>query len=119
DETPEGRSIVVLAKEQFGIRERDLGEGHHFVPFSANTRMSGLDLDGRCIRKGAADSVIRWVTEQGGTVPAGLTHTVEEISRAGSTPLVVAEGPRILGVIELKDVVKQGIRERFDALRAV
>jgi K+-transporting ATPase ATPase B chain len=119
DETPEGRSIVVLAKERFGIRERDLGEGREFVPFSANTRMSGLDLDGRRIRKGAAEAVMRWVTDQGGSIPPGLNQTVEQISRAGSTPLVVADGPRILGVIELKDVVKQGIRERFDALRAV
>ena len=119
DETPEGRSIVVLAKERFGIRERDLGDGHQFVPFSANSRMSGLDIDGRRIRKGAAEAVIRWVTDQGGSVPPDLKRTVEEISRAGSTPLVVADGPTILGVIELKDVVKQGIRERFDALRAV
>ena len=119
DETPEGRSIVVLAKERFGIRERDLGEGHQFVPFSANTRMSGLDLDGRCIRKGAAEAVIRWVTDQGGSVPPDLKRAVEEISRAGSTPLVVADGPAVLGVIELKDLVKKGIRERFDALRAV
>ncbi|HEX4865944.1 MAG TPA: potassium-transporting ATPase subunit KdpB [Acidimicrobiales bacterium] len=119
DETPEGRSIVVLAKERFGIRERDLGAGHQFVPFSANTRMSGLDIDGRRIRKGAAEAVTRWVTDQGGSVPPGLSETVENISRAGSTPLVVAEGPKILGTIELKDVVKQGIRERFDALRAV
>ena len=119
DETPEGRSIVVLAKQRFQIRERDLGVGHQFIPFSANTRMSGLDIDGRRIRKGAADAVIRWVTEQGGTIPPGLNETVESISRAGSTPLVVADGPKVLGVIELKDVVKEGIRERFDSLRAV
>ncbi|MHB8681375.1 MAG: potassium-transporting ATPase subunit KdpB [Acidimicrobiales bacterium] len=119
DETPEGRSIVVLAKTRFGIRERDMGEGHSFVPFSATTRMSGLDLDGRKIRKGAADAVIRWAVEQGGSEPAGLRDIVERISRAGSTPLVVADGPTILGVIELKDVVKEGIRERFDQLRAV
>ena len=119
DETPEGRSIVVLAKERFAIRERDLGAGHEFIPFSATTRMSGLDTDGRRIRKGAAEAVCRWVTDQGGTVPPGLDETVEQISRSGSTPLVVADGPRILGVIELKDVVKQGIRERFEQLRAV
>ncbi len=119
DETPEGRSIVVLAKERFAIRERDLGEGRQFIPFSATTRMSGLDMDGRRIRKGAADAVCRWVTDQGGSVPPGLDETVEQISRSGSTPLVVADGPKILGVIELKDVVKEGIRERFDALRAV
>jgi K+-transporting ATPase ATPase B chain len=119
DETPEGRSIVVLAKERFGIRERDLGEGHTFVPFSATTRMSGLDVDGRKIRKGAAESVRQWVTEQGGTVPDDLASVVEGIARAGSTPLVVADGPKVLGVIELKDVVKEGIQERFDQLRAV
>jgi K+-transporting ATPase ATPase B chain len=119
DETPEGRSIVVLAKERFALRERDLGEGHDFVPFSATTRMSGLDIDGRRIRKGATESVTRWVVEQGGTVPDGLREIVEQISRAGSTPLVVADGPTVVGVIELKDVVKQGIRERFDHLRAV
>jgi K+-transporting ATPase ATPase B chain len=118
DETPEGRSIVVLAKQKFNIRERDLGT-HEFIPFSANTRMSGIDVDGRRIRKGAAEAVARWVAEQGGTVPAGINETVDEIARSGSTPLVVADGPRIMGVIELKDVVKEGIRERFDALRAV
>jgi potassium-transporting ATPase ATP-binding subunit len=117
DETPEGRSIVVLAKERFALRERELGEDHSFVPFSANTRMSGLDMDGRRIRKGAADAVIRWVTEQGGTVPDGLRDIVEQISRAGSTPLVVADGSAILGVVELKDVVKEGIREKFDEMR--
>ncbi|HEY5252141.1 MAG TPA: potassium-transporting ATPase subunit KdpB [Acidimicrobiales bacterium] len=117
DETPEGRSIVVLAKERFNIREQDLGSGHVFVPFTAVTRMSGLDIDGRQIRKGAAESVKRWVTDQGGAMPEGLDEIVERISRAGSTPLVVADGPTILGVIELKDVVKQGIREKFDQMR--
>jgi K+-transporting ATPase ATPase B chain len=117
DETPEGRSIVVLAKERFDIRERDLGEGHTFVPFSATTRMSGLDLKGQTIRKGAAESVKRWVGERGGTVPADLDPVVEEVSRAGGTPLVVADGKVVLGVIELKDVVKQGIREKFDQMR--
>ncbi len=119
DETPEGRSIVVLAKQRFSIRERDPGGRREFIPFSATTRMSGLDVDGRRIRKGAADAVCRWVTEQGGVVPAGLGQIVEQISRAGSTPLVVADGAEILGAIELKDVVKQGIRERFEQLRAV
>jgi potassium-transporting ATPase ATP-binding subunit len=117
DETPEGRSIVVLAKERFDIRERQLEGEHIFVPFSATTRMSGLDLDQRQIRKGAADSVKRWSGEQGGTIPADLDGIVERISRAGSTPLVVAEGRDIVGVIELKDVVKQGIREKFDEMR--
>jgi potassium-transporting ATPase ATP-binding subunit len=117
DETPEGRSIVVLAKERFDIRERQLEGEHTFVPFSATTRMSGLDLDQRQIRKGAADSVKRWSSEQGGTIPADLDAIVERISRAGSTPLVVAEGRDIVGVIELKDVVKQGIREKFDEMR--
>jgi potassium-transporting ATPase ATP-binding subunit len=117
DETPEGRSIVVLAKERFAIRERDLEGEHTFVPFTATTRMSGLDFDGRQIRKGAADSVKRWVVEQGGPVPDDLDPIVERISRAGSTPLVVADGRSILGVIELKDVVKQGIQEKFDEMR--
>ena len=117
DETPEGRSIVVLAKERFAIRERDLGTEHSFVPFSATTRMSGLDMDGRHIRKGAAESVRKWVEEQGGSTPQGLNEIVERLSRAGSTPLVVADGTRILGVIELKDVVKQGIKDKFDEMR--
>ena len=117
DETPEGRSIVVLAKERFDIRERELSSSHEFVPFSATTRMSGLDMDGRQIRKGAAESVRNWVVEQGGTPPAGLQEIVDRIARAGSTPLVVADGPVILGVIELKDVVKTGIREKFDDMR--
>ncbi len=118
DETPEGRSIVVLAKERFGIRQRELGEGHVFVPFSAQTRMSGLDVDGRQIRKGAAEAVRRWVVEQGGATSAELDSIVDKIARSGATPLAVADGPDLLGVIELKDVVKQGIRERFAELRA-
>jgi len=119
DETPEGRSIVVLAKERFDIRERSLGEDHTFIPFSAVTRMSGLDVGRRQVRKGASDNVKRWVTEQGGSIPEDLDPIVERISRAGSTPLVVADGPSVVGVIELKDVVKQGIRERFDEMRAM
>ena len=118
DETPEGRSIVVLAKERFNIRERDLAGPHEFVPFSATTRMSGLNVDGRQIRKGAAEAVRNWVVEQGGTPSEGLQEIVDRIARAGSTPLVVADGPNILGVIELKDVVKTGIKERFAELRA-
>ena len=117
DETPEGRSIVVLAKERFNIRERELEGDHEFVPFTAQTRMSGLDIGPRQIRKGAADSVKRWVTENGGTVPTDLDGIVERVSRAGSTPLAVADGTDILGVIELKDVVKQGIKEKFDEMR--
>ena len=117
DETPEGRSIVVLAKERFDIRERDLGEGHLFVPFSATTRMSGIDMGGQQIRKGAAESVKRWVREQGGTVPEDLDPIVERVSRSGATPLVVADGRIVLGVIELKDVVKEGISEKFDEMR--
>ena len=117
DETPEGRSIVVLAKERFGIRQRQLEQSHEFVPFTAQTRMSGLDMDGRRIRKGAADSVKRWVAEQGGTVPPDLDPVVERVSKAGSTPLVVTDGTSILGVVELKDVVKQGIKEKFEEMR--
>jgi K+-transporting ATPase ATPase B chain len=117
DETPEGRSIVVLAKERFSIRERDMGEGRRFIPFSATTRMSGINVDDRQIRKGAADSVTRWATELGGTVPSDLDPMVERVSRSGATPLVVADGQEVLGVIELKDVVKQGIREKFDEMR--
>jgi K+-transporting ATPase ATPase B chain len=117
DETPEGRSIVVLAKENFDIRERELDGEHTFVPFTAQTRMSGLDIGGRQVRKGAAESVKRWVSEQGGTVPSDLDAIVERVSRAGSTPLVVSDDTDILGVIELKDVVKQGIREKFDEMR--
>jgi potassium-transporting ATPase ATP-binding subunit len=119
DETPEGRSIVVLAKERFQIRERDMGTDHTFIPFSAMTRMSGLDVDGRQVRKGAGEAVKNWVSEQGGVIPPDLDPLIERISRAGSTPLVVADGPRVLGVIELKDVVKQGIRDRFDEMRAM
>jgi potassium-transporting ATPase ATP-binding subunit len=118
DETPEGRSIVILAKERFGLRERDLAGEHEFVPFSAQTRMSGLDFDGRQIRKGAVEAVRAWVTEQGGTVPADLDAIAQRIARSGSTPLAVAEGTHLLGVIELKDMVKEGIRERFAELRA-
>ncbi len=117
DETPEGRSIVVLAKERFQMRERQLEGPHEFVPFTAQTRMSGLDIEDRRIRKGAAEAVKRWVSEQGGTIPADLDGIVEKVSKGGSTPLAVADGPRILGVIELKDVVKQGIREKFEEMR--
>jgi potassium-transporting ATPase ATP-binding subunit len=118
DETPEGRSIVVLAKERYNLRGREL-ETHQaaFVPFSAHTRMSGVDLDGRVIRKGAADAIEGWVKSQGAAMPEQVRATVETISREGATPLVVAEGNRVLGVIRLKDVVKGGIRDRFAHLR--
>jgi K+-transporting ATPase ATPase B chain len=126
DETPEGRSIVVLAKEKFGLRGRELGPPHAtFVPFTAQTRMSGVDLaalDGqpaRAIRKGAANSVKALVESLGGTYPAAVTDAVDTISRSGGTPLVVADGREALGVIHLKDVVKGGIKERFAQLRAM
>jgi K+-transporting ATPase ATPase B chain len=120
DETPEGRSIVVLAKEQHGLRGRDLAESKAaFVPFSAHTRMSGVNLDGREIRKGAADAIARYVKEQGGVFPDEARAIVERIARAGGTPLVVAERTRTLGIVHLKDVVKGGMRQRFAALRAM
>jgi potassium-transporting ATPase ATP-binding subunit len=118
DETPEGRSIVVLAKDRFNLRERDLGTGHVFVPFTAQTRMSGLNVGDRRIRKGAADAVRKWAAGQGGAASADLDRIVERIARSGSTPLAVADGPDLLGVIELKDIVKEGIRERFAEMRA-
>jgi len=118
DETPEGRSIVVLAKNRFGLRGHDLsGVAHEFVPFSAQTRMSGVDLDGQVVRKGAADAVERHVRSRGGETPEALRRKVAEVSRSGGTPLVVSRGDRALGVVELKDVVKGGIKERFSELR--
>src|SRR6478735_1485475 len=118
DETPEGRSIVILAKERYGLRERELaGIEAQFIPFSATTRMSGVDLDGRRLRKGAADAVKRFVEEQGGHAPARLDEEVDKIARSGGTPLVVAQDNYVLGVIHLKDIVKGGMRERFDELR--
>jgi K+-transporting ATPase ATPase B chain len=136
DETPEGRSVVVLAKERYGLRERAAGElvNATFVPFSAQTRMSGVDLHGggagdgtgeesRSLRKGAASALTAWVRDQGGTVPNEVGRIVDGISASGGTPLVVAEsgrhGARVLGVIQLKDVVKTGIRERFEEMRAM
>jgi K+-transporting ATPase ATPase B chain len=126
DETPEGRSIVVLAKDRYGLREREL-HGAELIAFTAQTRMSGVDVEGRAVRKGAADSVRRWVEEQGGTISAELGEAVDSISAQGGTPLVVAEAgvpgrtfpvsPRALGVIYLKDIVKPGIAERFADLR--
>jgi K+-transporting ATPase ATPase B chain len=118
DETPEGRSVVVLAKERYNLRGRELLERHaQFVPFSAYTRMSGADLDGRSIRKGAAEAVVKWVREQGGKIPPELDPMVDRIAREGGTPLVVASNDRVLGVIQLKDIVKGGMRDRFDQLR--
>jgi K+-transporting ATPase ATPase B chain len=120
DETPEGRSIVVLAKEKYGLRGRDVTEiGAHFIPFSAETRMSGCDLDGRRIRKGAADAIVEYVHELGGTVSSQVEGVTHGISDSGGTPLVVADGNKILGVIHLKDVVKGGISERFERFRAM
>ena len=118
DETPEGRSIVVLAKERFDLRERELA-GAEWVEFTAQTRMSGVDIDGRSIRKGAADSIKKYVLEMGATVPSELDVEVDAIASQGGTPLTVVENGRVLGVIQLKDVVKQGMRERFDELRAM
>jgi K+-transporting ATPase ATPase B chain len=118
DETPEGRSVVVLAKEKYGLRGRNIHDLHaSFVPFTAQTRVSGVDIDGRQIRKGAAESIERFVQERGGAFPAALKQQVEDIARRGGTPLVVAENDRALGVIYLKDIVKGGIRERFAELR--
>ena len=118
DGTPEGRSIVVLAKEKYGLRERDIRAlGATFVPFSAHTRMSGVNLAGREIRKGAADAIRTFVEAKGGKFPSEVAAAVEAVARRGSTPLVVADGARVLGVIELKDVVKGGIKERFSQLR--
>ena len=120
DETPEGRSIVVLAKEKYGLRGRDVqGIGAKFIPFSAQTRMSGCDLDGRKIRKGAVDTIITYVGELGGTVSSQIEGMTHDIADSGGTPLVVSEGNKILGVIHLKDVVKGGISERFDRFRAM
>jgi potassium-transporting ATPase ATP-binding subunit len=138
DETPEGRSIVVLAKEKYGLRGRELatqqvvaavaggggaattvGSRAEFVPFTAQTRMSGVNLEGREIRKGAADAIEKYVASKGGTPPPQLAATVQRIARAGGTPLVVAEGRTALGVIQLKDIVKGGMKERFAHLRAM
>ncbi|HEY2922258.1 MAG TPA: potassium-transporting ATPase subunit KdpB [Candidatus Binatia bacterium] len=120
DETPEGRSIVVLAKEKYGLRGRDVqGIGAKFIPFSAQTRMSGCDLDGRKIRKGAVDAIITYVGELGGTVSSQIEGITHGIADSGGTPLVVADGNKILGIIHLKDVVKGGISERFDRFRAM
>jgi K+-transporting ATPase ATPase B chain len=123
DETPEGRSIVILAKEKFGLRGRTIGTGPdtptgaHFIPFSAQTRMSGVDMHGAIIRKGASDAMIAYIKEQGKSIPTDLEHQVEIIARNGGTPLVVSYNGEAWGVIHLKDIVKGGIRERFSKLR--
>ncbi len=118
DETPEGRSVVVLAKQKFNLRERDIKSlGATFVPFSAHSRMSGVNLEGREVRKGAADAIRGWVESKGGRFPPEVLMIVDNVARRGSTPLVVADGIKVLGVIELKDIVKGGIKERFAALR--
>ncbi len=120
DETPEGRSIVVLAKEKYGLRGRELASHEAvFVPFTAQTRMSGVNLDGREIRKGAVDAITKYLQHFGTSLPREIQASVEQISRSGGTPLVVAENQRALGVIYLKDIVKGGMRERFNQLRAM
>ncbi len=119
DETPEGRSIVVLAK-QYGIREHDMAQlNASFVPFTAQTRMSGVDIDGHQLRKGAGDAVIKFVTDEGGRPPAELQAVLDRIGREGGTPLAVARDSQVMGVIYLKDTIKEGMRERFDHLRAM
>jgi K+-transporting ATPase ATPase B chain len=119
DETPEGRSIVVLAK-QYGIREHDMATMHaEFVPFTAQTRMSGVNLDGRQLRKGAGDAIIEFARQEGGEAPPELQVQLDRIGREGGTPLAVARDNQILGVVYLKDTIKEGMRERFDQLRAM
>ncbi len=118
DETPEGRSIVVLAKERFDIRERNVREmGATFVPFTAQTRMSGVDVAGRELRKGASDAIAAYVKAKGGSFPEAVQASVQQVAKRGGTPLVVAEGAKVVGVVELKDIVKGGIKERFAELR--
>ncbi len=120
DETPEGRSIVVLAKEMYGLRGRELSELQaEFVPFSATTRMSGVNMEGRIIRKGSTDAIAAFIKENGGTMPDEVRAAVEVVARSGGTPLVVAENRQALGVIHLKDIVKGGMKERFAQLRAM
>ncbi len=120
DETPEGRSIIVLAKEKYGLRGRELGPHEaHFIPFTAQTRMSGVNYDGREIRKGAVDAIEKYIGRNGSAPPKEMREVVERICRQGGTPLAVADGSRALGVIHLKDVVKGGMRERFNQLRAM
>ena len=120
DETPEGRSIVVLAKEKYNLRGREMSHQQaHFIAFSAYTRMSGVDLDGRSLRKGATDAITRFVNESGGRIPPNFIEMSDRISRTGGTPLAVADGSRLLGLVHLKDIVKGGMRERLGQLRAM
>jgi K+-transporting ATPase ATPase B chain len=120
DETPEGRSIVILAKQRYGLRGRDVAQHEAtFIPFSAYTRMSGVDLDGRKLRKGATEAIMQFVKDQGGKVPPNCKELSDRISRSGGTPLAVADGPAMLGVIHLKDIVKGGMKERIAQLRAM
>jgi K+-transporting ATPase ATPase B chain len=118
DETPEGRSVVVLAKEKYGLRARNIHElGASFIPFTAQTRLSGIDFDGRQIRKGAAEAIAGFISERGGQIAPEVRQTVESIAKQGGTPLVVADNERALGTIYLRDIVKGGIKERFAELR--
>ncbi len=120
DETPEGRSVVVLAKEKYGLRGREVSEHEaNFIPFSAYSRMSGVDIDGRMLRKGASSAIANFVKELGGKLPSGFEETSDRIARSGGTPLAVADGPRALGIIYLKDIVKGGMKERIGQLRAM
>src|SRR6202165_3698737 len=120
DETPEGRSIVVLAKEKYGLRGREVAEHNaQFIPFSAYTRMSGVDMDGRRLRKGATDAIAQFVRDAGGKAPQALQEISDRISRNGGTPLAVADGSRVLGIVHLKDIVKGGMKERLASLRAM
>ena len=120
DETPEGRSIVVLAKEKFNIRGREISEHEaNFIPFSAYSRMSGVDVDGRQLRKGATDAIVAFVKQKGGNVPPGFVESSDSISRTGGTPLAVADGSQLLGIVHLKDIVKGGMKERIAQLRAM
>jgi K+-transporting ATPase ATPase B chain len=120
DETPEGRSIVVLAKQAYNLRGREVADHEaHFIPFSAYTRMSGVDLNGRRLRKGATDVIVQFVIEKGGVIPPNFTEMSDRISRTGGTPLAVADGGRLLGIVHLKDIVKGGMHERLEHLRAM
>jgi K+-transporting ATPase ATPase B chain len=120
DETPEGRSIVVLAKQRYQLRGREVAAHEaHFIPFTAYTRMSGVDIDGRRLRKGATDAILQFVRDEGGVVPEAIVGLSDRISRSGGTPLAVADGRRLMGIVHLKDIVKGGMKERLDHLRAM